>query len=257
MEPTTGCENDHYYRDYATGGKNIVAFLKKGAERGSENRDQNFQICINSSGTITEFLNGWDSTPKYSNDSKDDAFRDFLTANPEIIQAIQGKDPFKNCGAIVKAQQLKQYLHEPFVLDGEDKIFALQTNSALIYAISEVIVKIKKIPAFAFAGSPSLRKITLEPGVEVIGAAAFVNCLNISTIVLPEGLQKIEYKAFSGCTGLKGSVRLPDSVTEIQTYAFAGTHIKLAINKERKEKLKVDINDADWYKSHAKGILIR
>lgn len=231
--------------------------MKKGSERGSENRDQNFQICIDSSGTITEFLDGWDRTPKYASNSKDGAFRDFLTANPEIIPAIQGKDPFKNCDAVVKAQQLSKYLHEPFVLDGEDKIFTLQTNSGLTNAISEVIVKIKKIPAYAFAGSATLRKITLEPGVEIIGAAAFVNCLNISTIVLPEGLQKIEYKAFSGCTGLKGSVRLPDSVTEIQTYAFAGTHIKLAINKERKEKLKVDINDADWYKSHAKGILIR
>lgn len=182
-------------------------------------------------------------------------FKNFLLANPDLMFAIKDKAPFEHCKAVEKAYVEAKYTKAPFVLS------TLAQEGELAYLnkgqIFEAIIDIEKVPPLAFAGASNLKKLTLGPKVKVIGSGAFINCVNLSSIILPENLEKIEYNAFSGCSMLKGSVRVPDSLKEIQTNAFEDTHIKLAVNKERTEKLKVDIKDAEWYKTHMKGILVR
>ena len=259
-EPYGSSESDSWYNEYARGryGIGIVAFMKKGHTRGTENRDFNFQIAFDADGNITEFLNGHDSTPNYNGNNKNERFASFLLANPDIYHAILGKDPFKNCKSIEIASGIMKYEDIPFELkDAKSLKELLSLHEMGIAAVREAIITIDKVPSFAFAGANGLRKVTFGNTVKEIGAAAFANCLSLGRIELPPQLTRIGAGAFSGDGALRGSVRIPDTLTEIGPKAFDGTHVKLSVNKERKTKLKVDINDAEWMKQHLKGILIR
>lgn len=259
-EPYGSFENDNWYSEYTNGynGDGIVAFIKKGHARGTENRPFNFQIAIRNNGEISEFLDGSDYTPNFNGDTKEQKFASFLTANPDIYHAIVGKEPFINCKALELAEDVIKYEDVPFELkDAKSLKELMELHKIGIAAVGEAIITIDKVPAFAFAGANGLKKVTFGDNVKEIGAGAFANCLSLGRIELPPQLTKIGAAAFSGDNALRGSVRIPDNLTEIQTKAFDGTHVKLSINKERKTKLKVDIGDAEWMKQHLKGILIR
>ena len=64
---------------------------------------------------------------------------------------------------------------------------------------------------------PCLRPETgysVQEGTEIIGKAAFSNCINLTEVSLPEGLLSIEDDAFKYCMNLR-SVNIPDSVRNI------------------------------------------
>lgn len=44
--------------------------------------------------------------------------------------------------------------------------------------------------------------VSLPESVQIIGAAAFMNCTKLSTIILPEKMEEIRSKAFENCTSL-------------------------------------------------------
>lgn len=220
--------------------------MKKGHERGTENRDFNFQIAFDLKGNITEFLNGHDGTPRFNGNDNNHKFASFLLANPDIYHAIFGKDPFKNCKAIEMANSVMKYEDVPFELKDAKSLKQLMSLHELgLAAVREAIITLDKVPSFAFAGANGLRKVTFGDNVKEIGAAAFANCMSLGRIDLPPQLTKIGAGAFSGDGVLRGSVRVPDTLTEIGPKAFDGTHVKLSVNKERTTKLKVDINDAE------------
>ena len=56
--------------------------------------------------------------------------------------------------------------------------------------------------------------------VTQIGTAAFANCVSLVSIRIPDSVKEIEDGAFRGCTSLT-SIRIPDSVTKIKTATFA------------------------------------
>lgn len=56
--------------------------------------------------------------------------------------------------------------------------------------------------------------------VVAIGNSAFIARSDLEYIQLPTTLQRIEENAFSGCSGWRGSLVIPDSVTYIGDYAF-------------------------------------
>lgn len=220
--------------------------MRKGHQRGTENRDFNFQIAFDLSGNIKEFLDGHDRTPNYNGNDCNERFASFLLANPDIYHAILGKDPFKNCKSIEIASGIMKYQEIPFELkDAKSLKELLGLHNMGIAAVREAIITLDKVPSFAFAGANGLRKVTFGDNVKEIGAAAFANCLSLERIELPPQLTKIGAGAFSRDGMLRGSIRIPDTLTEIQTKAFEGTHVKLSVNKERTAKLKVDINDAE------------
>ena len=220
--------------------------MRKGHQRGTENRDFNFQIAFDEEGNITEFLDGHDCTPKFNGDNQNKRFASFLLANPDIYHAIYGKDPFKNCKAIEIATVFMKYEDVAFELKDAKSLKELMTLHEMgLGVVREAIITLDKVPSFAFAGANGLRKVTFGDNVKEIGAAAFANCLSLERIDLPPQLIKIGAGAFSGDGVLRGSVRVPDTLTEIGPKAFDGTHVKLSVNKERTAKLKVDINDAE------------
>ena len=72
----------------------------------------------------------------------------------------------------------------------------------------------------AFATNTSIQKVTIEPGIETMGTAAFMGCSGITEVSLPESLTAIPDDAFRNCTHL---IRVSGGagITEIKAGAFA------------------------------------
>ena len=106
-----------------------------------------------------------------------------------------------------------------------------------------VIADATVIPEEAFYNCVNITNVTLNNGIETIGANAFKNCTALQSISLPSSvaevgryafygcsnmanitlsnLTKISDYMFDGCSSLDGVV-LPETLTEIGNYAFSG-----------------------------------
>lgn len=84
-----------------------------------------------------------------------------------------------------------------------------------------------EIGSYSFNYLPNLRKIIIPTSVKKIGIYAFNDCYNLQELNLNEltRLETIESGAFSSCSGIKGSVILPNSIKEIGSNAFWRTKI--------------------------------
>jgi len=60
-----------------------------------------------------------------------------------------------------------------------------------------------------------------EPGLKIVGAAAFAGCRNLTSLTLPDGVVSLSDYAVSGCATLT-TVTLPASLRTVGDYAFAG-----------------------------------
>ena len=110
------------------------------------------------------------------------------------------------------------------------------------------------IGAGMFSDCSSLTSVTISENINTIEEGAFKNCSSLTSIIIPNGVTRIEQKIFEGCSSLasiivkKGNRRydsrdncnavietasntlvcgckntiIPDSVTNIEAYAFAG-----------------------------------
>lgn len=102
-----------------------------------------------------------------------------------------------------------------------------------------------RIADYTFSACSSLTNISLGAGLRTIDTEAFENCTSLSEIYMPDSLQTIGRGAFKNCYGLKtvvlnyglktiggqafyGSaveaIVIPDSVTNINTYASVNTY---------------------------------
>ena len=94
------------------------------------------------------------------------------------------------------------------------------------------------VPYCAFSGS-SFTGLDLKPGVMItIGASAFENCSKMKgSLTIPNTVTEINGSAFKGCSGMKGTLTIPDSVTVIRWQAFDGCSgfTKLQISKNLTE----------------------
>lgn len=255
-DPEPSSENDYHFNNYTSNGNRLVCFMNKLHNRGTEYRPINWQIQINPEGIVTEFLDGSDRTVSFAGGSRNEQFKNFLLAYPNIALAIKDKDPFKNSSAVIEATAQIRYSDEPFSLNTDDDVITLR-KSNLKTILKELHVKIPKIPSGLFAEYSALREVHLEQGVKEVGNEAFKNCVSLNTLSFSEGLEVIGYEAFTGCIALRNTIKLPNSLKEIRTRAFDDTHCKLSIDKNRKEKLKMDASDIDWIKAHVKGIQVK
>jgi hypothetical protein len=71
---------------------------------------------------------------------------------------------------------------------------------------------------------PKIRKVVIEEGVWGILENAFKECRQITGLTFPNTLKSIGAEAFKGCTGLSGTLTLPnsDTLTKIEEGAFEG-----------------------------------
>lgn len=73
----------------------------------------------------------------------------------------------------------------------------------------------------AFYNCPSLRSMTILPGVTRIGSQAFQGCTRLASISIPQGVVEINDATFAGCTALD-TVEMAATVATIGSDAFAG-----------------------------------
>ena len=92
----------------------------------------------------------------------------------------------------------------------------------------------KNIYANAFRGT-KITSLTLNEGLEKIGAQAFINCTKLSgSLVLPSTLTEIGKSAFYGCSSLTGDLVIPPGVKSIDEGTFfkcGGFNGKLVISE--------------------------
>ena len=94
--------------------------------------------------------------------------------------------------------------------------------------------EIKEIPESACEGYNKLYSVTVQEGVEIIGAYAFQSSQNLETVYLPESLKRIEERAFAECSSLK-KVVIASPRTKVSKSAFVDCCEDLIVeNKEGK-----------------------
>lgn len=83
---------------------------------------------------------------------------------------------------------------------------------------------LKTIGSLAFLGCQFSNRLELPENLEYIGDQAFASCSQFSgELRLPDKLKFIGLSAFSYCTNLKGSLKIPQGITEIPPYCFLET----------------------------------
>lgn len=103
-------------------------------------------------------------------------------------------------------------------------------NSITAFDELQYFTGLKEIATGAFCRADNLNKVTLPPGIKVIGAGAFAaaqlgmesyeqGIRGLDTIILPEGLEEIGRNAFAG-RPLSNGVVFPSTLKTIKSYAF-------------------------------------
>ena len=121
----------------------------------------------------------------------------------------------EKAAAIVSVNGKVENLTIPAVLDGYKIVCISIPRLEDTYVDSQMPGKIKD----------SLKSLTIQDGVQVIGDSAFSGCKKLTTLKLPRNLVRIGESAFGGCTSLR-KVKIQDSKyitgTAIQENAFSG-----------------------------------
>lgn len=82
------------------------------------------------------------------------------------------------------------------------------------------------LPEYLFEGCTGLKTVILKNGIQTVGKGAFEECSSLESVTFENtSLKKIGVSMFEDCTSLV-SVKLPDSVTEIGSYAFCRSGIR-------------------------------
>ena len=138
---------------------------------------------------------------------------------------VMGEGVFSGCSGLTTVNTLMQFSNLP------DRMFedciSLQSTGYLVA---------QNIGEAAYKNCTSLTDIDFGDAI-LIGANAFENCTSLTDIALSEGnppysegIVYIGESAFVGCTGLQ-TVTIPNSVEQIDPYAFASTGLKEVVMK--------------------------
>ena len=153
---------------------------------------------------------------------------------PSTVTFI-GRHAFYACrgfdGSLIIPNSVKRILYEAFkgcsgikelfynAENADNEGYALQLNSA---NFERLVIGdgVKRIPGSIFRGLTG--SLTMGNSVEFIGRYAFADCSFGGSLKLPDTLTEISDYAFSNCSGFTGSLAIPDAVTIIGKSAFAG-----------------------------------
>lgn len=89
---------------------------------------------------------------------------------------------------------------------------------------------LRKIGSGAFYGSAIKGNLVLPHNLESIGEQAFEGCSGLTgSLVIPDKIEVILYETFRNC-GFTGTLTLPKGLVEIGNYAFGNTYFKGELN---------------------------
>lgn len=153
---------------------------------------------------------------------------------------VLGKTMVVSGDAVVFIDNTKQYVYQTG--DGLESYYAEAPGDAQVHTLTRdadvpadpysdeekgiyfpkyAVIDGQRIANQAFYKQSALTSYTFDEGIEKIGDFAFART-GLSDVRLPDGLTTIGYGAFYHCDDLS-EVVIPDSVREIEPYAFAGT----------------------------------
>ncbi|MBQ7786452.1 MAG: leucine-rich repeat protein [Clostridia bacterium] len=117
---------------------------------------------------------------------------------------------------------MEDYLEYAILEDDTAEITRYEGSSQTI-AIPESLegYPVTSIGDGAFAGSKSMRFLSIPQTIRSIGSGAFRQCTALQSVIIPQGTQHIGSEAFKDC-GMLASVSLPSSLQSLGAEAFRG-----------------------------------
>lgn len=247
-----------YWRNYSGDGP-IFMFIHKSQPT---DRTLNFNMSYKN-GSVYECRDGNNGGPSSDGWAKKDNqnvnFKALLLNNPDLAIALSNTNcELANDPAVISVKTQAIYMDKPYVIDSKRALYTfMQTRDDLKSFLKQLIIKnIGDIPAELASGFISLQSVTIGEGISAIGMQSFKGCTSLKSLNhnLPEGLIVIEEEAFRSCTSLKGSIHLPNTLKEVRTYAFDGTHCQLKIDISRTSPIKFASADKIWVNAHVSAI---
>lgn len=216
------CEQEEENAAFDDGTKDAV-------QASAEYSDGKFTWVLDGNGTLTITGNNMELTKnEISESALEKAGIDFSRVNKLVIgNGITGFDRWG-------MWNLKKYIKELEIHGNAGMNMPEQCFYDVPNIESVVISGAVDVPRDMFGKCAGLKKVTLKNGVQSIGERAFEKCSSLESVIFENTvLEKISDGAFSGCSALS-SIALPDSVTEIEKYAFFETGLR---NIQLPEKL--------------------
>ena len=202
---------------------------KDAVQASAEYSDGKFTWTLDGNGTLTITGNNTKLTKnEVSESALEKAGIDFSRVNKLVIgNGITGFDRWG-------MWNLKKYIKELEIHGNAGMNMPEQCFYDVPNIESVVISGAVDVPRDMFGKCAGLKKVTLKNGVQSIGERDFEKCSSLESVIFENTvLEKISDGAFSGCSALS-SIVLPDSVTEIEKYAFFETGLR---NIQLPEKL--------------------
>ena len=202
---------------------------KDAVQASAEYSDGKFTWVLDGNGTLTITGNNMELTKnEISESALEKAGIDFSRVNKLVIgNGITGFDRWG-------MWNLKKYIKELEIHGNAGMNMPEQCFYDVPNIESVVISGAVDVPRDMFGKCTGLKKVTLKNGVRSIGEDAFRDCSSLEGVIFENTvLEKISDGAFWGCSALS-SIALPDSVTEIEKYAFFETGLR---NIQLPEKL--------------------
>ena len=202
---------------------------KDAVQASAEYSDGKFTWVLDGNGTLTITGNNTELTEnEVSESALKNAGIDFSGVNKLVIgKGITGFDEFsmRNLKTCIKELEINgdpgMNLPE-FCFDGLDNIENIVISGAV------------DVPRYMFEKCTGLKEVILKNGILSVGEYVFKGCSSLESVIFENvALKKISVDMFSGCSALS-SIALPDSVTEIEKYAFFETGLR---NIQLPEKL--------------------
>ena len=202
---------------------------KDAVQASAEYSDGKFTWALDGNGTLTITGNNTELTEnEVSESALKNAGIDFSGVNKLVIgKGITGFDKYsmRNLKTCIKELEINgdpgMKLPE-FCFDGLDNIENIVISGAV------------DVPRYMFEKCTGLKKVILKNGILSVGEDVFNGCSSLESVIFENvALEKISVDMFSGCSALS-SIALPDSVTEIERYAFFETGLR---NIQLPEKL--------------------
>lgn len=222
VEALEECEQEEENAAFDDGTKDAV-------QASAEYSDGKFTWVLDGNGTLTITGNNMELTKnEISESALEKAGIDFSRVNKLVIgNGITGFDRWG-------MWNLKKYIKELEIHGNAGMNMPEQCFYDVPNIESVVISGAVDVPRDMFGKCTGLKKVTLKNGVRSIGEDAFRDCSSLESVIFENTvLEKISDGAFSGCSALS-SIALPDSVTEIEKYAFFETGLR---NIQLPEKL--------------------